>query len=160
MLTVYLFVSIDSWASRSERAMQWLELTAALFLVILFAIGVFDLGLSLYQLVLSGNFTDPISVIGLIDTVLILLIIVEVFETVVASSRQEPVVRIVINAALIAVARKIISFRPGEYQTVENAFISSASLTILLLVIIIAFSAVRRTNLESLLPGQSETESD
>jgi Phosphate-starvation-inducible E. len=140
--------------------MQWLELTAALFLVILFAIGVFDLGLSLYQLVLSGNFTDPISVIGLIDTVLILLIIVEVFETVVASSRQEPVVRIVINAALIAVARKIISFRPGEYQTVENAFISSASLTILLLSLIIAFSAVRRTNLESLLPGQSETESD
>ncbi|ERG99663.1 MAG: putative membrane protein [Haloquadratum sp. J07HQX50] len=160
MLTVYLFVSVDSWASRSERAMQWLELTAALFLVILFAIGVFDLGLSLYQLVLSGNFTDPISVIGLIDTVLILLIIVEVFETVVASSRQEPVVRIVINAALIAVARKIISFRPGEYQTVENAFISSASLTILLLSLIIAFSAVRRTNLESLLPGQSETESD
>jgi Phosphate-starvation-inducible E. len=88
------------------------------------------------------------------------LIIVEVFETVVASSRQEPVVRIVINAALIAVARKIISFRPGEYQTVENAFISSASLTILLLSLIIAFSAVRRTNLESLLPGQSETESD
>ena len=160
MLTVYLSVSVDSLASRSERAMQWLELTAALFLVILFAIGVFDLGLSLYQLVLSGNFTDPISVIGLIDTVLILLIIVEVFETVVASSRQEPVVRIVINAALIAVARKIISFRPGEYQTVENAFISSASLTILLLVLIIAFSAVRRTNLESLLPGQSETESD
>ena len=137
-------VSVDAWASRSERVMQWLELGAAYFLVVLFAIGVFDLGISLYELVSSGTFTDPNSVIDLIDTVLVLLIIVEVFETVVASSRREPVVRIVINAALIAIARKVISYRPSEYESVQQAFIAASSFTLLLVALIGAFYAVRR----------------
>ena len=109
--------------------MKWLELGAAYFLVALFAIGVLDLGLSLYRLVASGQFTDPNAVIDLIDTVLLLLIIVEVFQTVVAFSRNEPVIRIVINAALIAIARKVISYRPGEYESVENAFVAAGSFT-------------------------------
>lgn len=40
------------------------------FLVAPFAIGVFDLGLSLFDLLTSGRFTDPNAVIDLIDTVL------------------------------------------------------------------------------------------
>ncbi|ERG96221.1 MAG: putative membrane protein [Haloquadratum walsbyi J07HQW2] len=140
----YLDVSIDAWASRSERVMQWLELGAAYFLVVLFAIGVFDLGVSLYELINSGTFTDPNSLIDLIDTVLVLLIIVEVFETVVASSRREPVVRIVINAGLIAIARKVISYRPSEYESTQQAFIAAASFTLLLVALIGAFYAIRR----------------
>ena len=122
--------------------MRWLELGAAYFLVALFAIGVFDLGLSLFDLLSSGRFIDPDAVIDLIDTVLILLIIVEVFRTVIAFSRDEPVARIVITAALIAVARKVISFRPGEFASVEEAFLSAVTFSVLLAVLITGFYVV------------------
>jgi uncharacterized membrane protein (DUF373 family) len=150
-------VSLEEYAERSESVMQWLELAAAYFLVVLFAIGVFDLALSLYELVASGDFTDPNAVIDLIDTVLVLLIIVEVYQTVVASSRNEPVVRIVINAALIAIARKVISFRPGEYESVEAAFVAAGSFALLLAVLVLAFFVLRRVDLGPMVPGSTSS---
>jgi uncharacterized membrane protein (DUF373 family) len=143
-------LEIESLAASSERVMRWLEMGAAYFLVALFAIGVFDLGLSLYELLASGRFTDPNAVIDLIDTVLLLLIIVEVFQTVIAFSRNEPVIRIVVNAALIAIARKVISYRPNEYASVDDAFVAAGSFTLLLAVLIVAFLVVRRVDLEPL----------
>ncbi|WP_192918450.1 phosphate-starvation-inducible PsiE family protein [Salinigranum salinum] len=149
---------LEDFAANSERIMRWLEMGAAYFLVALFAIGVFDLGLSLYQLLVSGRFTDPDAVIDLIDTVLLLLIIVEVFQTVVAFSRNEPVIRIVINAALIAIARKVISYRPGEYQNIEEAFVAAGSFTLLLAVLVFAFFVIRRVDIEPLEPDPGELE--
>jgi uncharacterized membrane protein (DUF373 family) len=136
--------SLESLVVRSETIMKWLELGAAYFLVALFAIGVFDLGLSLYQLLVSGRFTDPNAVIDLIDTVLILLIIVEVYETVIAFSRNEPVTRIVITAALIAIARKVISFRTDEFASIDEAFTAAGAFSLLLGVLIAGFFVVRR----------------
>jgi uncharacterized membrane protein (DUF373 family) len=131
-------------AARAEDVMRWLELGAAYFLVVLFAIGVFDLGLSLVELFTTGRFIDPDAVIDLIDTVLVLLIIVEVFQTVIAFSRDEPVIRIVINAALIAIARKVISFRFSEFDNVyQDALVGAAALALLLAVIVGAFYVVR-----------------
>jgi uncharacterized membrane protein (DUF373 family) len=136
----------EQFAARAERVMRWLELGAAYFLVVLFAIGVFDLGLSLVDLFTSGNFVDPDAVIDLIDTVLVLLIIVEVFQTVIAFARDEPVIRIVINAALIAIARKVISFRFSEFDNVyTDALIGAGALALLLAVLVGAFYAVRVT---------------
>jgi uncharacterized membrane protein (DUF373 family) len=137
---------IEELATLSEDVMRWLELGAAYFLVALFAIGVFDLGLSLYDLLVSGRFTDPNAVIDLIDTVLVLLIIVEVFQTVIAFSRDEPVTRIVITAALIAIARKVISFRPEEFGTTQDALLSAVTFSILLSVLIAGFYIVRQVD--------------
>jgi uncharacterized membrane protein (DUF373 family) len=134
----------ERFAARAEDVMRWLELGAAYFLVVLFAVGVFDLGLSLVELFTSGRFVDPDAVIDLIDTVLVLLIIVEVFQTVIAFSRDEPVIRIVINAALIAIARKVISFRFSEFDNVyTDALIGAGALALLLAVIVAAFFVVR-----------------
>ncbi|MFB6304590.1 MAG: phosphate-starvation-inducible PsiE family protein [Haloferacaceae archaeon] len=135
---------IEELATFSERVMQWLELGAAYFLVALFAIGVFDLGLSLVELLLSERFTDPNAVIDLIDTVLLLLIIVEIYQTVIAFSRNEPVVRIVISAALIAIARKVISYRPNEFANIREAFVAAGAFSLLLAVLIVGFYVVRR----------------
>jgi uncharacterized membrane protein (DUF373 family) len=135
---------IEVLATTSEDVMKWLELGAAYFLVALFAIGVFDLGLSLYDLMISGRFTDPNEVIDLIDTVLVLLIIVEVYQTVIAFSRDEPVTRIVLTAALIAIARKVISFRPEEFGSAENAFVSAVTFSVLLAVLIGGYYVVRQ----------------
>ena len=134
----------EDYTRPSEAAIQWLELGAAYFLVVLLAIGVFDLGLSLYALIQSGRFTDPNAVIELIDTVLLLLIIGEVYETVIAVIRKENVLPVVVNAAFIAVARKVISFRNDEYASATDAFVAASSYAILLAVLLVALVIVRR----------------
>jgi uncharacterized membrane protein (DUF373 family) len=139
-------VQIEDAVEPSERGMKLLEIGTAYFLLVLFAIGFLDLLLVLADLLLSGEFTDPNQVIDIIDTVLVLLIIVEIHQTVVAFSRNEPVVRIVISAALIAITRKVISFRPGEYATIEDAFVAAVAFSLLLGVLVAAFFVVRRVN--------------
>ncbi|ESS07353.1 MAG: putative membrane protein [uncultured archaeon A07HB70] len=151
---------IEVLATASEDIMRWLELGTAYFLVALFGIGVFDLGLSLAELMLTGQFTDPSAVIDLIDTVLILLIIVEVFQTVIAFSRDEPVTRIVITAALIAIARKVITFRPGEFGSTEDALISAVTFSLLLTVLIGGFYIVRQADPIPFLPGRRDSDDE
>ncbi len=125
--------------------MQWLVLATAYFTLILFVIGVFDLLLGLWNLVASGEFTDPLAVVELLNTVLLLLIIVEVHRTLIAYARDEPVVRIVIGAAIIAVAREIISFRIDEFETTTDALVAASGFGILLLGLVVAYFVVRYT---------------
>ena len=134
---------IEDAVEPSEQGMKLLEVGTAYFLLALFAIGFLDLLLVLVELLTSGQFTDPDQVIDIIDTVLVLLIIVEIHQTVVAFSRDEPVVRIVIAAALIAITRKVISFRPSEYASIDQAFVAAGAFSLLLAVLIAAYFVVR-----------------
>lgn len=129
--------------------MQWLVLATAYFTLLLFLIGVFDLLLGLWDLIASGEFTNPLAVVRLLDTVLLLLIIVEVHRTLIAYARNEPVVRIVIGAAIIAIAREIISFRIDEFETATDGLIAAGGFGILLIGLVIAHFVVRGTKTES-----------
>lgn len=125
--------------------MQWLVLATAYFTLVLFLIGVFDLLLGLWELVVTGEFVDPLAVVQLLDTVLLLLIIVEVHRTLLAYVRNEPVIRIVIGAAIIAIAREIISFRVGEFDTTGDALTAAGGFGLLLVVLVAAYFVVRRS---------------
>ncbi|WP_299332332.1 phosphate-starvation-inducible PsiE family protein [Haloplanus sp.] len=98
----------------------------------------------MFELGVSGRITDPRAVVGLIDTALLLFIIVEVFLTVIAYSRDESVVRIVLGAGLIAIARKIITFRTEAYASAETALFAAVSYGGLLAVVGTLFYATRR----------------
>lgn len=124
--------------------MRWLVLVTAYFVLVLFLVGTFDLLLGLYQLFVTGQFTDPIAVVELIDTVLLLLIIVEVHRTLVAYARKEPVLEIVVSAAIIAVAREVISFRVDEYEAGLDALFAAGSLGLLLIALVVVFFLVER----------------
>ncbi|MEF8813696.1 MAG: phosphate-starvation-inducible PsiE family protein [Halovenus sp.] len=139
---------LSQFAEPSENFMQWLVLATTYFLLILFIIGVGDLLLGLYELIASGQFTDPIAVVTLLDTVLLLLIIVEVHRTLLAYAREEPVIRIVVGAGIIAVAREIISFRVTDFETVGDALTAAGSFALLLLVLVAAYFVVLRTESE------------
>ena len=111
------------------------ELAAAALFALLFGIGVVDLALQIAQAVPSGAITDPIVVIGFIETGLLLLIIVEVYETVVAyieQSETRRIVRLVIYTGVIAMVRKVIIYRTGEYETAEAALFAAVSYTVVL----------------------------
>ncbi len=137
-------IDIEAVAEPSSTILRWLVLATAYFLIILFGLGVLDLFVATVQLIASGDFADPVALIELIDTVLLLLIIIEVHRTLVAIVRQEPVVRIVISVAIIAVARQIISFRIVEFDTATQALAAAVSFVGLLIALIIAYFFARR----------------
>ena len=56
--------------------------------------------------------------------------------------RDDPVVRIVIGAAIIAIAREIISFRLADFPTGNEALTAAISFAILLIVLVAAYYVV------------------
>lgn len=138
-------VTIDpsDFTSYSKDLLRWFVLTTTYFLLALFLIGLIDLGLGLFQLIVTGEFTDPVAVVSLIDTVLLLLIILEVHRTLIAYAADDPVLPIIVSAAIIAVARQIISFRVDEFGTTRNALPAALGLAALLLALVLVFLAVR-----------------
>jgi len=123
-------------ANVTNRFIHAAELVAAAVFALLFAIGVVDLIIQIVGAVQSGRITDPLVVIGFIDTGLLLLIIVEVYETVIAyteESETRRIVRLVIYTGVIAMVRKTIIFRTGEYATTQDALLAGLAYTTLIL---------------------------
>jgi uncharacterized membrane protein (DUF373 family) len=132
----------------SEELLRYIEVAAALVLVVLFGIGVFDLGLQIFESAIGGNITDPLVVVGFIDTALLLFIIVEVYQTVVAYTQESEtrrIVRLVIYTGVIAMVRKAIIFRTGEYATEVAALMAAGSYTLIILGLAALLLVERRT---------------
>ena len=123
------------FATLTDEFVHVVELAAAAVFALLFAIGVVDLSLQIGRSMIEGTITDPLVVIGFIDTGLLLLIIVEVYQTVVAYIRESDtrrIVRLVIYTGVIAMVRKTIIFRTSEYGSAEAAFMAAVSYAILI----------------------------
>jgi len=126
----------DRVADATNRFIHGVELAAAALFALLFGIGVVDLAIQIAEAVPTGAITDPSVVIGFIETGLLLLIIVEVYETVVAYIEQSDtrrIVRLVIYTGVIAMVRKVIIFRTTEYATTQDALFAAVSYTIIIL---------------------------
>ena len=119
----------------SERLIRGIEVVAAYVLVLLFAIGVVDLSAQIVAAMFDGTISDPLIVVGFIDTALLLFIIVEVYQTVVAYVRSNDtrrIVRLVILTGIIALVRKAIVFRTGEYSTEVAALTAAGAYSLLI----------------------------
>jgi uncharacterized membrane protein (DUF373 family) len=140
--------TFDEFATSMDSFVNLVELAAAALFALLFAIGVIDLALIIAEAALAGNITDPQVVIGLIDVGLLLLIIVEVYQTVVAYVRENDtrrIVRLVIYTGVIALVRKVIIFRTEEYTSYQDALFVAVSYTILTLGLVALLYVDRRT---------------
>ena len=129
----------EQFAHYTELFINYVELVAAAVFAVLFAIGVLDLIAQIVTASLDGTITDPLVVIGFIDTGLLLLIIVEVYQTVIAyttrSDRQD-IVRLVIFTGVIAMIRKVIIFRTGEYASTTDALLAAAAYTMIIFALV------------------------
>ncbi len=126
----------DRAAEHISRFVQMVELAAAGLFALLFGIGVIDLAWQIVLTVPSGGITNPLVVIGFIETGLLLLIIVEVYQTVVAYIKQNDtrqIVRLVIYTGVIAMVRKVIIFRTSEYPSVNDALLAAVAYTVIIL---------------------------
>jgi len=132
--------ALDSAANRYsfviDQFVRGVELAAATVFAALFAVGLADLTFQIFEAVQSGAITDPLVVIGFIDTGLLLLIIVEVYQTVVAYARSDEtarILRLVIFTGVIALVRKVIVYRTGEFETKQEALLVAGSYGLLTL---------------------------
>ncbi len=141
--------TFDQLATLMDNFVNLVELGAAALFALLFAVGVVDLALIIAEAALDGNITDPQVVIGLIDVGLLLLIIVEVYQTVVAYIRESDtrrIVRLVIYTGVIALVRKVIIFRTEEYATKQDALFVAVAYTILTFGLVALLYVDRRTS--------------
>ncbi|KOX97266.1 MULTISPECIES: phosphate-starvation-inducible PsiE family protein [Halorubrum] len=126
----------DRVSDVTNKFVHGVELAAAALFALLFGIGVVDLAIQIAESVPTGEITDPNTVISFIETGLLLLIIVEVYETVVAYIEQSDtrrIVRLVIYTGVIAMVRKVIIFRTTEYSTTQDALFAALSYTLVVL---------------------------
>ena len=126
---------LERYSRLADRFVHGVELAAASVFALLFAIGVVDLSLQIAIAIRSGAITDPNVVVGFIDTGLLLLIIIEVYQTVQAYVRESEtrrIVRLIIYTGVIAMVRKAIIFRTGEYSTELDALYAAVSYAIII----------------------------
>jgi len=129
----------ETYSGLVDGFVRGVELATATVFAVLFAIGVLDLIIQIIVATRSGRITDPTVVIGFIDTGLLLLIIVEVYQTVLAyvkESNTRRIVRLVIYTGVIALVRKVIIFRTSEYGTVQDAFLAAGSYAVLIVALV------------------------
>ena len=140
-------VRSEQVASVINRFLHVVELAAAALFALLFAIGVADLTLQIVIATLRGEITDLLVVIGFIDVGLLLLIIVEVYQTVIAYTRESEtrkIVQLVIYTGVIAMVRKAIIFRTGEYATTQEALFAAVAYTVIILGLVGLLAAERQ----------------
>jgi Phosphate-starvation-inducible E. len=125
----------DRVSETTSRFINGVELAAAALFALLFGIGVIDLAIQIAETIPTGEITNPNVVIGFIETGLLLLIIIEVYETVVAYIEQSDtrrIVRLVIYTGVIAMVRKVIIYRTSEYATTQDALFAAISYAIVI----------------------------
>jgi len=131
-------LSSDTLIDLSGRIVRGTEVAAAYLLAGLFAVGVVDIAIQIVELALpggQGSITQPQSIIGLLDPFLLLFVIVELYQTVVAYIREEDEVAVVttaIYAGMIAMIRKAILFQTGDYETEAQALTAAGSYMLIL----------------------------
>lgn len=118
---------------KSQKALRYLTGALGVFLLILFAIGVFDVGFQIYRLMVSGDFTEVTKIVGLIDTVLLLLIVLEVFRDLESYVKGKNLLPVIVEIGIIAVIRKIITtVASGTGKGLETIYSSLSSLLLLI----------------------------
>jgi uncharacterized membrane protein (DUF373 family) len=99
---------------------------------VLFAIGVFDVALQMAQLLLSGKFTNVSNILGVIDTVLLLMIVLAVFRDLESYIRGRNLLYVIVQVGIIAVVRNIIiTIASNPSSNIDTIYFSASSLLLL-----------------------------
>ncbi len=131
----------------TDYLMHAFEAVSALVFALLFGLGLYDLIVLIFQAIRSGTVVDPAQVVAFVDRGLLLFIIAEVYQTVVAYVRQQPsrtILRLVIFTGVIAIVRKVIVFRTGTYETNLEALLVAVTYGVLLVTLAVLMVAERR----------------
>lgn len=125
---------LERFTNRFIRALHWativIEVLVALALVALAAGALFALARELFEMAQGATVLTTVEFNKVIGTILEIFILVELFRIAVAYMRRVHVVPTVLEAALVAVARKFVVFEGGT-----NYLMTAVGLSALLLAV-------------------------
>jgi uncharacterized membrane protein (DUF373 family) len=97
-----------------DRLVLVIEGAVAALLVVVAAIGVIDVVLAMARLWSAEGLLSPEAINKVLDAVLVVFIVVELFRIAVAYMQHKNVVGTVLEAGLVAVVRKLVVFEGGS----------------------------------------------
>lgn len=134
----------ESLSDKSRDFFRYLTGVLGFLLLILFAIGVFDVALQMTKLLISGNFTDVSNVLGVIDTVLLLMIVLAVFRDLESYIKGKNLLYVIVQVGIIAVVRQIIITMASDPKGELNTIYFSISSLLLLTGLFLGYYIVER----------------
>lgn len=136
-----------------ERIVHLVETVVGMLLVVMAVIGTIDVVIQMVRLFDAEGFLTPEGITRVLDTVLVVFIVVELFNIALAYLQRRNVVPIVLEAGLVAVVRKLVVFESsGAY--LEKA----AALAMLILAVGVTWYLLRRSGVCP--AGHQESSSD
>lgn len=123
-----------------NTAIVGIEIVVAIALVALAGGALVSLGVEMYHLATSGGILTSSQFNKIIGTILEIFILVELFRIAMAYMRHENVIPTVLEAALVAVARKFV-----VYEGSENYLQTALGMSALLLAVAISWFALSRS---------------
>jgi uncharacterized membrane protein (DUF373 family) len=138
-------VLLERFTERFVRVLHWativIEVLVALALVALAGMALAALFTDMAAIARTGITLTPAEFNAVISTILEIFIMIELFRIAVAYMRHDHVVPTVLEAALVAVARKFVVFEGGE-----NYLQMALGLSCLLLAVAVSWWLLTRAN--------------
>lgn len=141
-LTIKTMDIKDKTSQTLYQIITFLEFIIAVLLVIFIILGTSYLVVLLINQLKAHFFLTPKELHRLLDVTLTLFIIIELFRTVLAYIASKKILRIVFEAAFVAVARKIVLFDVKDYATTTQALMAALAIGFVLISLAIGYYAV------------------
>ncbi|PKQ23702.1 MAG: hypothetical protein CVT65_06850 [Actinobacteria bacterium HGW-Actinobacteria-5] len=125
-----------------HSAVLTLERAIAMLLVIIAALGAVDLVVEMFNAVSLKGYLTPDSILRVLDSVLVVFIVIELFNIALAYMKRKNVIATVMEAGLVAVVRKLVIFESGGDAT--YVLMKAIALAILIVAIGLTWYLLRR----------------
>lgn len=124
-------------------AVDALERLIALLLIAIAALGAVDLVVEMYNAVSERGYLTPDTILRVLDSVLVVFIVIELFNIALAYMKRKNVIATVMEAGLVAVVRKLVIFETsGDAQYI---LMKAIALAVLILAIGSTWYLLRRS---------------
>jgi uncharacterized membrane protein (DUF373 family) len=134
-----------------HQAVELLERVIAVLLVVIAALGAVDLVVELVAAVSEKGYLTPDTILRVLDSVLVVFIVVELFSIAFAYMERRNVIATVMEAGLVAVVRKLVIFETvGDPQYI---LMKAIALAILILAVGFTWYLLRRSGICDEEPG-------
>lgn len=127
------------------QVITYLEIAIATLLVVFVTLGTGYLLALLIKLFKTHLLLTPKEIHGLLDVTLTLFIVIELFRTVLAYIAGHKVLKIVFEAAFVALARKIVLFDLKDYTTLTSSLMAALAIGFLLISLALAYLTMSRS---------------
>lgn len=131
------------------QIMTFVELAIAILLVVFVLLGAVYLIILLINQLKTNLFLTPKEIHLLLDVTLTLFIVIELFRTVLAYIASKKILKIVFEAAFVAVARKIVLFDLKDYPTAISGLLAALAIGFILISLASAYFVIKGSDLKA-----------